>query len=134
MALSDKPTRRPFRMLNVISAEGLGLNSEFVELFHRLAEELELSMITLAGMRENKGRVFGLWEQTFLSQEARDFLMAALHRDVITAEELEQTLAALFAQEQGFADLEDVQDLLDSIVEDPERHALLTLYEGEYIQ
>jgi hypothetical protein len=91
-------------------------------------------MITLAGMRENKGRVFGLWEQTFLSQEARDFLMAALHRDVITAEELEQTLAALFAQEQGFADLEDVQDLLDSIVEDPERHALLTLYEGEYIQ
>lgn len=132
--MSNDGTRRPIKALRITASldedQGFGIP----ELLSRLAQELQPSVLTLNGLGQGRSRVFSLWEQVYLSQEAKDFLMTALHRDMVTADELEQALAMLFAQTEGFADLEDVRILLESVVGDPERQTMLALFDSQYVQ
>jgi hypothetical protein len=116
------------------AADDEDLSLDLPELLGRLAQELQLSVLALSGLDNGKGRVFSQWEQIYLSEEAKHFVMAALHRDLVTAEELEQALALLFAQTQGFADVEDIRVLLESLVDDPQRQSMLAFYDAEHIQ
>lgn len=133
MILSKHRPRRPDRVLQS-AADDEDLSLDLPELLGRLAQELQLSVLALSGLDNGKGRVFSQWEQIYLSEEAKHFVMAALHRDLVTAEELEQALALLFAQTQGFADVEDIRALLESLVDDPQRQSMLAFYDAEHIQ
>ena len=112
----------------------LGLSSQdFMGFLESLALDFQVSILTLDDVDNNKTRVFNLWEQAFLSREAREFLLSALYTEAIVPSEMEQALAVLFAQAQGYADVEDVRGILESIVEDPERGAVLGPLEGKFI-
>lgn len=129
--LKDDKLRQLVRVLQqLLGVEELEHN--FTNLLERLTLDSQVPIVTLDGLDGEKTRVFSLWEQTFLAREARDFLLAALYRKAITPAELEETLALLFTQVQGFADFEEVCAVLESVVEDPERGALLTSFELEY--
>ncbi len=133
MNLSKDRTRRPVRALLASGEVEEGLDVGLSELLGRLAQELQFSVLTLSGLRPGGSRVFSPWEQVCLSSETRDFLLAAVHGGMVTAEELEHALALLFAQTQGFAELEDIRVLLESVVEDPERQSMLALFDaGNY--
>ena len=69
--------------------------------------------------------MFNLWEQAFITKEAREFLLSALHTKAIFPSEMEQALALLFAQAPEIADVEEVRGILENIVEDPGRNAVL---------
>ncbi|HBN96223.1 MAG TPA: hypothetical protein DDZ66_07970 [Firmicutes bacterium] len=105
----------------------LGLSSQdFMGFLESLALDFQVSILTLDDVdNKPKTRVFNLWEQAFLSREAREFLLSALYTEAIVPSEMEQALAVLFAQAQGYADVEEVRGILESIVEDPDRAAVL---------
>ncbi|HBG09958.1 MAG TPA: hypothetical protein DDX25_08100 [Firmicutes bacterium] len=134
MILSSNRNRRPARVLEIDEELDGDLELSLPELLSRLARDVQLSVLTLSDLGKDKSRIFSPWEQIYLSQEAKGFLMAALHREMVTAHELEQALALLFAEAQGFADLEDIRVLLESVVEDPERQSMLALFDAEYVQ
>lgn len=112
----------------------LGLSAQdFMGFLESLALDFQVSILTLEEVDRTKSRVFSLWEQAFLSRDAREFLLSALHTQAITPIELEQALAVLFAQSQGFADVEDIRGILESIVQDPGRVAVLAPLGLDYI-
>ncbi|HPT83288.1 MAG TPA: DUF494 family protein [Limnochordia bacterium] len=131
MALSNNGTRRPARTLQLTAEEG-DLELGLPELLSRLAQELQLSVLALSELNTDHSRVFSPWEKACLSREAQEFIFTVRHKGMVTAEELEQALAILFAQAQGYADLEDIRILLESVVEDPERQSMLALFDAEY--
>lgn len=112
---------------------GQGFEQNFTNILEHLALDSQVPIVTLDRLDGGNSRVFSLWEQTFLTQEARDFLLGALYRKAITPGELEETLALLFTQIQGFADFEEVCAVLESVVDDPHRSVLLASYDLEYI-
>ncbi|NMB00008.1 MAG: hypothetical protein GX971_00590 [Firmicutes bacterium] len=103
------------------------------EFFQHFASHRQVPILTFDELGGGKSRVFSLWEQAFIAQEARTFLLTALYTGAITSFELEQTLALLYTQLQGFADLEKVLDILETVVEDLDRNAMFALYAFDYI-
>ena len=134
MILISNRNRRPARVREIDEELDGDLELSLPELLSRLARDVQLSVLTLSDLGKDKSRIFSPWEQIYLSQEAKGFRMASLHREMVTAHELEQALALLFAEAQGFADLEDIRVLLESVVEDPERQSMLALFDAEYVQ
>ncbi|NLM40764.1 MAG: hypothetical protein GX199_00460 [Firmicutes bacterium] len=134
MDLSNHGSRRSARMLQIGAAVNEDLELALPELLSRLAQAMQPSVLALGDLDGTKSRVFSQWEQVCLSQEAQSFLLAALHRNMVTAQELEQAMALLFAEMNGFADLEDIRILLEDVVEDPERQSMLALFDAEYMQ
>ena len=111
----------------------LGLSTEdFMDFLESLALDFQVSILTFEGLDYTKTRVFSLWEQAYLSGEPREFLLSALHSRAITPIELEQSLAVLFAQSQGLTDVDEVRGVLESVVEDPNRGAMLGLFDLDY--
>lgn len=98
-----------------------------------LAEQQELELTTFEPSTTVSGRVFSPWERLILSTEAQSFLLSALHTEVITPSELEQTLAALMTQTTGFVGVEEVCTLLEDVVQDDLRIAVLMSSEWEYL-
>lgn len=112
----------------------LGLSSQdLMGFLESLALDFQVSILTLDDVDTTKTRVFNLWEQAFISQEARDFLYAALYTKAIIPLEMEQALAVLSAQSQGYADVDEIRGILESIVEDPERVAVFGSLEQKFI-
>lgn len=114
--------------------QSLGLSGhDLLRFLESLALDLQVSILTLDDVDDTKTRVFNLWEQAFLSGEAREFLLSALHNEVIIPSEMEQALAVLFATSPGFADVEEICGILESIVEDPKRMAVLGRFDQKFI-
>lgn len=112
-----------------LSAEDL---SDFLEL---LLSELEtIHHLTIHEPEiANSSRVFNLRERTILSPDAQSFILLALRAGVITPLELEQALALVFINSQGYAGIEEVSELLRSVVQDHKRAVLLTNSNLNYI-
>jgi uncharacterized protein Smg (DUF494 family) len=104
----------------------LGLSAQdFMSFLESLALDFQVSILTLDDVDETKTRVFSLWERAFMSKETRDFLLSALHNEVLAPAEMEQVLAVLFATAPGFIDMEELYGILENVVEDPDRIAVL---------
>ncbi|MDI9485796.1 MAG: hypothetical protein QM372_10065 [Bacillota bacterium] len=104
----------------------LGLSAQdFMDFLESLALDFQVSILTVDEVDDSKTRVFNLWEQAFITKEAREFLLSALHTKAIFPSEMEQALALLFAQAPEIADVEEVRGILENIVEDPGRNAVL---------
>ncbi len=112
----------------------LGLSGEdLLHFLESLAQDLHVSILTLDDVDETKTRVFNLWEKVCLSTETREFLLSALRAEVIIPSEMEQALAVLFATSAGFADVEEICGILENVVEDPRRLAVLGPFDKEFI-
>lgn len=98
-----------------------------------LAEQQELELTTFEPGTTVSGRVFSPWERLILSTEAQSLLLSALHTEVITPSELEETLATLITQTTGFVGIEEVCTVLEDVVQDDLRIAVLMSYEWEYL-
>lgn len=119
-------------------AENLGTQGlsvmDLASLLEILTEELQMvGVLTMDDSRISHGdRVFSRWEQVILPVEVRHFLLSALHYKAITSAELEHALALAFTQFTSYVDVEEMYDLLKSVVEDEGRGALFTTLEHEY--
>jgi uncharacterized protein Smg (DUF494 family) len=112
----------------------LGLSTQdFLGFLESLSLDFQISILTLEEVDKTKTRVFSRWEQAFLTKEARDFLLSALDTKAIAPSEMEQALAILFATSPEFADVEEVCGVLENIVEDPGRVAVLGSFNEKYI-
>ncbi|MCK9525724.1 MAG: DUF494 family protein [Limnochordia bacterium] len=132
--MSDSKLKRMAIALKVLNPDddfeeiltNLGLSTQDVMGFlESLALDFQVSILTFAEVDETKTRVFSPWEQAFLTKEARDFLLSALYTEAIAPSEMEQALAVLFATSPEFADVEEICGILENIVEDPSRVAVL---------
>ncbi len=104
----------------------LGLSTQdFIRFLESLALDFQVSILTLQDVDHTKTRVFSMWEQAFLSRDAREFLLSALHTEAITHAELEQALAVFFAQSPGLADVDDMRGILENLIQDPSRIVLM---------
>ncbi|NLL41970.1 MAG: DUF494 family protein [Firmicutes bacterium] len=108
----------------------LGLSAQdFLDFLESLDLDFQASILTIDDVDDSKTRVFNLWEQAFITQEARQFLLSALHTGAISPSEMEHALAVLFAQTPGFVDVEEIRGILENVVEDPGRNAVLGPFE-----
>ena len=100
-----------------------------------LAEQEEFQELVMYEPNSTvSGRIFSPLERLVLSLEAQRFLLAALHTAVITPLELEQTLALLTAQTTtGFVEIEELLGILESVVQDQLRMAVLISSEWDYV-
>jgi hypothetical protein len=142
MDVNDNKLKRMAMAIKMLNSDdtleelltSLGLSSEdLLGYLESLASDFQVSILTFEGLDATKTRVFSLWEQAYLSGEAREFLLSALHSQTITPMELEQSLAVLFAQSEGLTDVDEVRGVLESVVEDPNRMAMLGLLDLDYV-
>lgn len=131
MSLKENMLKRLRQMLEMLSTGDEVFDLK--DFFQHFATDFQVPILTLDDLNYSTSRVFSLWEQAFISQEARTFLLVALHTKTITSAELEETLALLFTQLQGFADLQQVRGILGSVVEEPNRNAMLALLDIDYV-
>ena len=140
--MSDNRLKRMAMALKVLNPEddfeeiltNLGLSTQdFLGFLESLSLDFQISILTLEEVDKTKTRVFSRWEQAFLTKEARDFLLSALDTKAIVPSEMEQALAILFATSPEFADVEEVCGVLENIVEDPGRVAVLGSFNEKYI-
>ena len=132
MAMALKMLKPDDQIEELLMNVGLS-GRDLLRFLEALASDFQVSILTLDDVDDTKTRVFNLWEQAFLSKEAREFLLSALHSEVIIPSEMEQALAVLFATSPGFADVEEICGILESIVEDPKRIAVLGPFDQEII-
>lgn len=118
-------------MLQMLADENSELDLR--EFFSHFASDFQVPILTLDDLNPSTSRVFSLWEQTFISQEARSFLLVALYTKTITSYELEQALALLYTQLQDFADMAEIRGILENVVENPNRNAMLAQLDFDYV-
>lgn len=103
----------------------LGLSAQdLMSFLESLALDFQVSILTLEEVDKTKVRVFSHWERAYLSQEAREFLLSAVHTKTIVPAEMEHALAILFATAPEMVDVEDICGILANIVADPNRTAV----------
>ncbi len=112
----------------------LGLSpQELKDLLEVVLEQGEVHELIIYEPKSTvSGRIFSPWERLVLSIEAQRFLLSALHTKVITPSELEQTLALLVSQTHGFAGVEEVCSVLEDVIQDQLRMAVLTSSDLEH--
>lgn len=81
---------------------------------------------------ESASRIFGLWEQVFLSVDAQHFLLSALYTKSITPAELEQALALAYTQWSEYSGVDEICGILQTVVNDQARSALFQPSNLEY--
>lgn len=113
----------------------LGLSGDDLSSFlQSLAVDFQISIFTLDELEPVEGaRVFSPWERAYLSKSARDFLLGAVYTNAMTPSELEQALSLSYLQVQDSVDVEEMREIVASIVQDPERTTLFIDLKTDFI-